>query len=95
VRVEISGLFGVTYTGGPTRGVPTAEVTRQPDDPALPRMPPHIHPVRPYWSDFDIDGLPLFDACKEFLDKAGDLTKVARDVADRVHGTHTLTPPPS
>ena len=69
------GLFGVTYTVGPTKAVPTAEVTPQPDDPALPRMPSHVHPVRPRWSDFEIDGLPLHDACEEFLDKAGDLNQ--------------------
>jgi hypothetical protein len=94
VTVEISGLFGVTYIGGPTKGVPTAEVTPQPDDPALPRRPSHVLPVRPHWSDFDIDGLPLFDVCKKFLDKAGDLIGVAQEIADRVHGTHALTPPP-
>ena len=80
------GLFGVTYTVGPTKAVPTAEVTPQPDDPALPRMPSHVHPVRPRWSDFEIDGLPLHDACEEFLDKAGDLVRMAREIAGRVHG---------
>ena len=85
-------MFGVTYTVGPTKAVPTAEVTPQPDDPALPRMPSHVHPVRPRWSDL---GLPLHDACEEFLDKTGDLIRVAREIAGRVHGTQALNPPPA
>jgi hypothetical protein len=44
---------------------------------------------------FEIDGVPLFDACNEFLDKAGDLIRVAREIADQEHGTNALTLPPS
>lgn len=93
VTVAISGWFGVTYTGGPAKRVPISE-TRQIDDPNLAWMD-KPQPVRPNWDEFDIDGQGLFTACRDYLDGAQDLMNEACRISGRVHGTKSLTPPPS
>jgi hypothetical protein len=59
VTVTVTGRFGVTYKGGPTKPVPTSEAREMP--PELGWMQTHL-PVQPTWRDFDIDGKSLFEA---------------------------------
>jgi hypothetical protein len=92
VTVTISGLFGVTHTGGPATRVPNSE-TQQFDDPNFSWMA-RSYPVRPSWDDFDIEGRPLFPECHAHLDGARVLVNEARLISGRVHGTNSLTPPP-
>jgi hypothetical protein len=91
VTVTISGMFGVTYTGGPASRVPISE-TRQHIEPPFMSRP---IPVRPNWADFDIEGQNLFRACEDHLNSASALMTEARRIAEQVHGTHSLTHPPS
>ena len=93
VKVTISGRFGVTYIGGPTKPVPISE-TPHIDDPNLAWMAKSQR-VRPNWDDFDIEGQGLFPACRNYLDGARVLVDEARRISDEVHGTNSLTPPPS
>jgi hypothetical protein len=46
------------------------------------------------WRDFDIDGKPLFKACRAYLDDARALVDRARALAEKVHGNSALTSPP-
>jgi hypothetical protein len=48
-------------------------------------------PIEPMWSDFTIDGKPLFDECRSYLDLANELVTHAREIAQRVHGNKPLT----
>jgi len=91
VTVTISGMFGVTYVGGPATLVPSSET-----QPLIP-FPLEARPValRPKWDDFEIDGQGLFPACQDHLKSAAALISEARRIAEQVHGTHSLTPPPS
>ena|SRR5437879_10012644 len=89
--VTISGMFGLTYTGGPASRVPISE-TRQHIEPPFMSRP---IPVRPNWTDFDIEGQNLFRACEDHLNSASALMTEARRIAEQVHGTHSLTHPPS
>jgi hypothetical protein len=91
VTVAINGMFGVTYTGGPTKAVPISE-TREIDDPTLAFLA-QPRPVHPTWADFQIDGQGLFEACAAYLGCAQDLINVAQHIAQQVHGNKTLTPP--
>ncbi|MGB8897972.1 MAG: hypothetical protein WCC90_01370 [Methylocella sp.] len=93
VTVTISGLFGVTYTGGPANQIPILE-TRQIDidDPSLAWMA-KPHPVRPNWDDFNIAGQGLFPACQDYLNGAQVLMNEARRISRQVHGTNSLTAP--
>jgi len=91
VTVTISGMFGVTYTGGPASQVPISE-TRQHIEPPFMSRP---IPVRPNWADFDIGGKGLFPACQDHLNRAGALIAEARRIAEKVHGSSSLTHPPS
>jgi hypothetical protein len=93
VTVTISGMFGVTYTGGPTNRVPISE-TRQIDDPNLVWIAKPL-PIRPRWDDFDIGGRSLFPECQDHLNAAQVLMTEARRISGQVHGTYSLTPPPS
>jgi len=90
VKVTIEGMFG-TYIGGPVTVVPISE-TRQHIDPPLGAMP---LPVQPNWADFDIEGKSLFPACQDHLNSAGALIAEARRIAEKVHGSCSLTHPPS
>ena len=91
--VTISGLFGLTYIGSPTERVPSSE-TQQIDDPDLGFLAKPI-PVQPAWNDFDIEGQPLFPACRDYLDHARALIDEARRIALRVHAAHSLSFPPT
>jgi hypothetical protein len=89
VKVAVTGMFGVTYTGGPTEQVPISE-TRQTELPFLARP----IPLRVKWQDFEIDGRPLFPECQDYLKKASEVMAKAREISTRVHGADSLTPPP-
>ena len=100
VEARIVGSFGVSYIGSPVKRVPTVE-SRPPspgDDPKDPAviwastLPPV--PVRPTWTDFEIDGKQLFPECGDYLRQVEALVAEARAISERVHGTDILTPPP-
>jgi hypothetical protein len=100
VEVSITGRFGVVHTGSPVQSVPTAESRPlEPnisDNPALmwaATRPPV--PVRPRWDQFTIDGKPLFAECRAYLALAQQLADKAHGISQCVHGTATLTAPPS
>ena len=92
VVVTISGRFGVTYTGGPATRVPISETRLDSGDLAWMDKP---LAVRPKWDDFDIGPQGLCPACQDYLDGAQDLMNDARRISGEVHGTNSLTPPPS
>jgi hypothetical protein len=94
VEVMVFGHFGI-YAGGPIDPIPTTE-TR--DLPPESNMPPGIArpiPVRPSWQDFKIDGKPLFETCRDYLNQAQALISQARALAGKVHGNCKLTWPPT
>lgn len=92
VIVRITGMFGITYVGDPVKHIPTAEI-RHTEDPNLAWMPKPI-PIHPNWTDFEIDGHPLFPMCQDYADKAQTLVNTARGITTQVHGTNDLTVPP-
>ena len=93
MTVTISGLFGVLYIGSPAEHVPISE-TRQIDDPALAFLA-KPNPIQPKWDDFDIEGQPLFPACQDYLNGARALVVEARRIVLLVHGTNSLSFPPT
>ena len=94
MTVTISGLFGVQHTGGPAERVPISE-TREINDPALAFLA-KPNPIRPNWDDFDIGGQSLFPACQDYLERVrGVALSEARRIAGQVHGTNSLSFPPS
>ena len=99
VQVSITGRFGVNHIGSPVKPVPTAEsrpVSDIGDRPvgvwAATQAP---LPIRPSWTDFTLDGKPLFEECRAYLELAKQLIDQARDICTRVHGTDSLTTLPS
>jgi hypothetical protein len=101
VEVTISGHFGVSYTGSPVQRVPDAETRPiasgdNPTDPGVlwaATLPPV--PVQPMWTDFTIAGKPLFAECRAYLGHLQSLVEHARGIAQQVHGSDSLTQPPS
>jgi len=93
VTVTISGWFGVTYIGNAVEHIPLSE-TRQIDNPDLAFLAQPI-PVQPTWNDFTIEGQPLFPACRDYLDHARALIDEGRRIALQVHGTKSLSFPPT
>jgi hypothetical protein len=97
VQVTHTGLFGVTYVGSPTAGIPVIETRRFAEGDVLGAQAAAFQqplPVRPLWSDFNIDGKPLFAECQSYLELATGLAGQARGISQSVHGDATLTPPP-
>jgi hypothetical protein len=92
VTVKVSGRFGIVYDGGPTKPIPTSETREMP--PQLGWLPSPM-PVQPMWTDFSIDGVPLFQTCRDYLDRACGLANRARVLAQEVHGESEITPPPT
>jgi hypothetical protein len=91
--VAITSMYGVTHIGGPGKPVPATEM-RQIDDPNLAHLAkPHV--IRPMWNDFYIDGQSLFPTCQNFLAQVGTIVNDARVIAQQVHGTKTLSSPPT
>jgi hypothetical protein len=91
VDVEISDWFGVMHAGGSIERLPSAR-SRQIDDPNLAFLA-RPTPLRPTWTDFTINGLPLFEECTKYLEAAKSLVDDARKVVDSVHGNDNLTEP--
>src|SRR5579883_1741613 len=59
VEVNITGRFGVSYTGTPVEHIPSSEIRQSaPGDP-LQWLDQSV-PLRPNWQDFQINGKPLF-----------------------------------
>lgn len=95
-EVRITSWFGVEHIGSPTKAVPTSEIRTLPTDadPALQvAAAGRPMPIEPHWSDFTIDGKPLFDECKSYLDEVTTLHTKAQEIAQRVHGNKPLTAP--
>jgi hypothetical protein len=90
--VTINGLFGVIYIGGPAERVPLSEA-RQIDDPNLSFLA-KANLIQPKWEDFDIEGEPLFPACRDYFNGARTLIDEGRRIALQVHGTKSLSFPP-
>jgi hypothetical protein len=67
VIVTVTGRFGLTYSGSPTKMIPMSEAREMP--PELGWMQSQM-PIQPMWKDFVIDGKPLFEACREYLESA-------------------------
>jgi len=81
-KVTITGLFGVTYTGGPTELAPISETRQMPADLASMARPA---PVLPKWTDFTIDGRSLFDECHAYLAAANNAIQEGKPIAIDVH----------
>jgi hypothetical protein len=99
VQVSITGRFGVNHVGSPVKAVPTAEsrpISDIGDTPvgvwAATQAP---QPIRPRWTDFTLDGKPLFDECRTYLELAKQLVEQARGICLAVHETAKLAIPPS
>lgn len=93
-EVRVTGSLGTVFVGTALSPVPLSE-SRQFDDPthqALFGKPRAIDP--PLWSDFEIDGRPLYQECESYRECAGDLLAKARDIAERIHANAPLTLPP-
>jgi hypothetical protein len=91
VTVTINGMFGVTHVGSPTKLIPLTETrTDLPANMAWMAKPRRIDPM---WTDFTIDGQPLFEVCRDYLNAASALMNTARGIVQSVHGDHPLTPP--
>jgi hypothetical protein len=91
VEVRVAGFFGVLHTGGPLNPVPIAE--SNPNNPGPPFRQISVA-LSPMWSDFTIEGKPLFPECHAYLQMAGDLRKKANEICRAVHGASSLTMPP-
>lgn len=103
VRVRVTGLWGVSYDGGPNQPVPIASLPPDLGDPAMPAVPDPAITLVPRPDDFSfVEGLPdgrvqthpLFPLCQKYLQDAQALVEQARKIADQVHGGQPLTPPP-
>ena len=96
VKVTIVGRFGI-YTGSATEPVPQAESMPIPSDadPNFP-WPALIRPtaLEPKWSDFQIDGRPLYEEVAAYFEATGKLLSEAHNIAEGVHGSNTLSEPP-
>jgi hypothetical protein len=90
VEVRITGHFGVEHIGSPVKPVPIAEIN--PNHPGPPFRQVAL-PLGPKWSDFTIDGKPLFAECQAYLQRASNLRAKANEICQGVHDTHALTPP--
>jgi hypothetical protein len=91
VTVTVTGRFGLTYSGSPTKMIPMPEAQEMP--PELGWMQ-NLAPIQPVWTNFAIDGKPLFEACREHLQSTQALIERARELAESVHGSSKLTSPP-
>jgi hypothetical protein len=92
VTASVTGRFGITYFGSPTKTIPMTESRELPAEFAW--MQKRVA-VRPTWSQFEIDGKPLFETCDDYLKRASELITKARALAEEVHGDSKLTSPPT
>src|SRR5262249_36507278 len=84
VEVKITGRFGIDHIGTPVKAVPSGEsrlLDDIGDDPAqMFEATQPLLPIQPKWSDFTVDGKPLFVECKSYLDSANQLVARAREL---------------
>jgi hypothetical protein len=92
VEVKITARFGVVHIGGPAKPILAAKMPPI-DNPPLP-LKVQATPVEPRHGDFTIEGQPLFDVCRHYLEQAQQLINGGRVIADRIHGGKPLTLPP-
>jgi hypothetical protein len=92
VTVKVTGRFGVVHIGGPTKPIPTSEIRETPPEFGFLSSPMAVQPM---WTDFTIDGAPLFKTCGDHLDRARSLADRARALAQEVHGESEITQPPT
>jgi hypothetical protein len=102
VTVEVSGRWGV-HRGGPTHSIPIADSPRGTigSDPNeyVPVISSPVMPLEPRQTDFSVSDntgavVRLFPACTEYVKEARELIRSAQAIAQEVHGTQPLTPPP-
>jgi hypothetical protein len=100
VEAHITGIFGISYIGGPVERVPGTE--SRPAAPGEDLTDPAVQwaatltplPLRPVWGDFEINGKPLYSECQTYLQDARSVVESARRICDQVHGANTVTAPP-
>src|SRR5438128_1113714 len=80
VTVTVAGRLGIIYEGSPIKAIPTSETRELPPEYAWMSRP--IPVEAPNWKDFDIDGRPLFETCRDYLDRAGTVISQARALAE-------------
>jgi hypothetical protein len=94
VEVVVISHLGVTYVGTPAEPIPTTEF-RPVADSSIPRDNAIPMP-EPLWTDYKIDGQPLFSVVRDYLANAGILIAEARAIAACVYGSGLEpTPPPT
>ena len=92
MTATVSRRFGIIYHGDPIKPIPISETRELPPEYARLEKPTAVEPS---WRDFHIDGKPLFEACREYFDRAQALAVQARALAEKVHGANKLTWPSS
>lgn len=92
LEAKVTGRFGVVYVGGPAKPILATEMPPI-DNPQLPLMV-GLTPVEPRPDQFTINGEPLFDVCRAYLDAAQKVVTDSRAISNRVHGGYGVTPPP-
>jgi hypothetical protein len=90
VTVAVTGAFGAVYIGSPTKSIPLSEM-REVQDPSQALLLSKPRRIDPKIDEFEIGGLTLFPACIDYLSHARTLVEDARDIADRVHGSATVS----
>jgi hypothetical protein len=93
--VTVTGRFGMTYFGSPIEGIPTTEMRTELLNSEHGWMVKPIPVEPPNWAEFKLDREPLFETCADYLTRAQGLVSEARELAEKVHGEHKITPPPS
>ena len=92
VTATVSRRFGIIYHGDPIKPVPISETRKLPPEYSWMEKPTAVEPS---WRDFHIDGKPLFEARREYLDRVQVLAIQARGLAEEVRGASKLTWPSS
>jgi hypothetical protein len=99
VEGRVVGPFGKVHVASPVNRIPDAETRcfspgNAPDLPlwAATQSP---QPIQPRCDQFTIGGKPLFDECRSYLQLACNLRDEADNICQQVHGSNSLTIPPS
>ena len=92
-RFNVLPLTGTAVNPAPMYEAPFIGTRGDDADKFAGTMPPQAH--RPSWPDFKIDGRPLFDECRAYLQSAEGLAADAEKISTNVHGASPLTTPPS
>ena len=92
VTLTITGRFGLTYVGDPITHIPMSEAGAA--DSQHPWMNKSLA-IRPKWTEFTIDGKPLFEACDAYVTAAQALINEGRTIVQAVNGNGPLSAPPN